>query len=79
MLKKIKVISRRSIQEQTKEKHLLKKLSYNRLKDTARKDNASEQTKKVIILGDSIVKNVRGYDLSHSLENWKVHVKFTNI
>ena len=31
--------------------------------------------KKVIILGDSIVKHVRGYDLSHSLKSCKLHVK----
>ena len=31
--------------------------------------------KKVFIVGDSIVKHVKGYELTQSLENWKVHVK----
>ena len=44
------------------------KLANNRPNVTAWKDDTPEQTKKVIILGDSIVKRVRGYDLSHSLE-----------
>ena len=51
------------------------KLGNNRPNATARKDDTPEQTKKVIILGGSIIKHVRGYDLSHSLEDCKVHVK----
>ena len=31
--------------------------------------------KKVFIVGDSIVKNIKGYELTQSLENCKVHVK----
>ena len=31
--------------------------------------------KKVFIVGDSIVKHVKGYELTQSLENCKVHVK----
>ena len=31
--------------------------------------------KKVFIVGDSIVKHVKGYELTQSLENFKVHVK----
>ena len=26
-------------------------------------------------MGDSIVKHVRDYEVSHKVENWKVHVK----
>ena len=49
-----------SIQEQKKGKQLSKKLSNNRSSSTAWKDDTSEQTKKIIILDDSIVKHVRG-------------------
>ena len=44
-------------------------------KATAWRDDTPVQTKKVILLGDSIIKRVRGYDLSHSLESCTVHVK----
>ena len=56
-------------QEQTKEKLSSKQIGNNRPNATAWKDDTPEQIKKVIILGDSIVKHVRGYDISHSLEN----------
>ena len=42
---------------------------------TAWRDDTPVQTKKVILLGDSIIKHVRRYDLSHSLESCTVHVK----
>ena len=46
-----------------------------KLNATAWKDDTLEQTKKVIILEDSIIKHVTEYDLSHLLENCKVHMK----
>ena len=64
-----------SIQEKTKEKQWPKKLGNNQPKATARKDDTSEQTKKVIIVDDSIFNHVRGYYLSHPLENCQVHLK----
>ena len=67
--------SRASLQDQTKQMQSSIKLSHNRPNTTAWKDNTPEQTKTVIILGDSIIKRVRGYDLSHSLQNCKVQVK----
>ena len=67
--------SRASIQNQPKQKQSSIRLSNNRHNATAWKDDTPKQTNKVIILGDSIVKHVRGYGLSHSLENCKVHVK----
>ena len=66
---------RASVQEQAKEKQWPKKLGNNQPKATAWKDGTSEQTNKVITVGDSIFSHLRGYDLSHSLENCKVHVK----
>ena len=65
--------SRASLQDQIKQVQSSIKLGNNRPNTTARKDDTPEQT--VIILGDSIIKHVRGYNLSHSLENCKVHVK----
>ena len=67
--------SRASLQDQTKQMQSSIKLSHNRPNTTAWKDNTPEQTKTVIILGDSIIKRVRGYNLSHSLQNCKVQVK----
>ena len=67
--------SRASLQDQTKQIQSSIKLGNNHPNATSRKDDTPEQTNKVIILGDSIIKHVRGYDLSHSLENCKVHVK----
>ena len=61
--------SRASIQDQTKQQQSPIKLGNNRPNATAWKVDTPEQTKKVIILSDSIVNYVRGYDLSHSLES----------
>ena len=61
--------SRASIQDQTKQQQSPIKLGNNRPNATAWKVDTPEQTKKVIILSDSIVNYVRGNDLSHSLES----------
>ena len=41
----------------------------NQTKATVDVTGTPEQTKKVIILVDSIVKHDRGFDLSHTVEN----------
>ena len=74
-VKKIKVVTIHVHQDQTKQMQLSIKLGINRPSATAWKDDTPEQTKKAIILGDSIIKHVRWYDLSHSLENSKMPVK----
>ena len=51
------------------------KLGNHRPNATVLKDDTPEQAKKVVILGDRIIKHVREYDLLHLLENCKVHVK----
>ena len=51
------------------------KLGDNRPKATAQKNDTPEQRKTLIILGDSVIKHIRGYDFLHLLENCKVHVK----
>ena len=66
LVKKISASLRPLIQDQTKQKQSSIKLSKNRPNATAWKEDTPEQTKKVIILGDSITKHVRRYDLSHS-------------
>ena len=52
-----------SLQDQTKQKQSSINLGNNQPNATASKDDTPEQTKEVIILGDSIVKQVRRYDL----------------
>ena len=76
-VKKIKVVIIRVDQFRIKpsQKQPSIKFGNNRSNATAWKDDTPEQIKKVIIQGDSVVKHVRGYDLSHSVENCKVHVK----
>ena len=50
-----------SILEKNKEKQSSKKVDNNRLNATAWKDKISEETKKKIILGDSIAIHVKGF------------------
>ena len=63
------------IQDQNKQKKSPKKIGNSRSNATAKKYDTPEQTKKVTILGRSIVKQVKRYDLSHLLVNCKVQVK----
>ena len=76
LVNKIKfvIIRVHQFRDQTKQKQLSIKLGNNRPNAIAWKDETPEQTKKVIILGDTIVKSITGYDFSHSLENCKVHM-----
>ena len=47
----------------------------HQIRRKVKKDDNSEQTKKMIILRDSIVKHGSEYNLSHSLENSNVDVQ----
>ena len=44
-------------------------------KEKSRVNNPIQNTKRVYILGDSIIKYVQGYTISSSLDNCKVYVK----
>ena len=72
---KLAIVCVHHFRKKNKGKHSSKKLGKNRPDATAWKDDTSEQTKKVIILGCSIVKHIRKYDFLHSLENCRVHEK----
>ena len=45
-------------------------------KDESTVNNLIQNTKRVYILGDSIIKYVKGYTISNSLDNCKVYVKY---
>ena len=47
----------------------------NKDKEKSRVNNPIQNTKRVYILGDSIIKHVKGYTISSSLDNCKVYVK----
>ena len=64
-----------SLQVQSKQMQSLIKLGDNRPNATAQKNDTPEQRNTLIILGDSVIKHVRGYDFLHLLENCKVHVE----
>ena len=52
-----------------------KKKIAHQIRKKVKKDVTSEQTKKMIILGDSIVKHASEYNLLHWLENSKVDLQ----
>ena len=75
LVEKIKVVIVCVHQSKNKPKKSNEQRNSVQPKATAREDDTSEQTKKVIIVDDSIFNHVRGYYLSHSLENCQVRLK----
>ena len=47
----------------------------NNDKDKSQVNNPKQSVKQVYILGDSIIKHIKGYTISSSLDNCKVYVK----
>ena len=47
----------------------------NNDKEKSQVNNPKQSVKQVYILGDSIIKHIKGYTISRSLDNCKVYVK----
>ena len=65
----------KALKQKVVRKIKLLKVSVHQIRRKVKKDVTSEQTKKIINLGDSIVKHGSEYNFSHWLKNSKVDVQ----